>query len=509
MTNLITTFQERYSDWLTALIQHLQLSLLSLLIAIVIALPLGMILSRKQKASEFALQGTGVLQTIPSLALLGLLIPLVGIGTIPALIALVLYALFPVLQATITGLQGVDPSLIEAGTAFGMTRWERLKVFEIPLAMPVIVSGIRTSAVMIIGTATLAALIGAGGLGTFITLGIDRSNSSLILIGAISSALLAVLFNIGLKVLERSRIKTVLISLMLLFAGLLGSYLPHIISHSTQSDTIVIAGKLGAEPDILINMYKELIEQETDMKVELKSNFGKTDFLYQALKSGNIDIYPEFTGTVTASLLKPAPEVSTDANQVYQMARDGIKKQDGLDYLKPMAYQNTYALAVRKDFAEANNIKTISDLAKVQNQLKAGLSAEFTDRNDGYPGLERLYGLNFTYLSMEPSLRYQAIANQEVNLIDVYSTDSQIKQNNLVVLEDDKALFPPYQGAPLLRKGLLKEHPELEKVLNQLSGKITAEEMTDMNYQVDVEGKEAADVAHDYLVKEGLIKENK
>ena len=191
MSKLLTTFQERFGNWLTALGQHLQLSLLTLMIAILIAVPLAIYLSTRHRTSNWVLQIAGIFQTIPSLALLGLFIPIMGIGTLPALTALVIYALFPILQNTITGLRGIDPSLEEAGVAFGMTKWERLKKFEIPLAMPVMMSGVRTSAVMIIGTATLAALIGAGGLGSFILLGIDRRNYSLILIGALSSALLS------------------------------------------------------------------------------------------------------------------------------------------------------------------------------------------------------------------------------------------------------------------------------------------------------------------------------
>ena len=199
MTKLVDTFVDRFHEWAVALGQHIQLSLVTLLVAIVIAIPAAILLSHHKKGAALMLQVTGILQTIPSLALLGLFIPLMGIGTLPALSALVIYAIFPIFQSTLTGLSGIDPSLIEAGEAFGMTKLERLKKFEIALAMPVIMSGIRTSAVITIGTATLAALIGAGGLGSFILLGIDRNNSSLILIGAISSTILAIFFNLLLK----------------------------------------------------------------------------------------------------------------------------------------------------------------------------------------------------------------------------------------------------------------------------------------------------------------------
>ena len=230
MTNLIATFQDRFSDWLTALSQHLQLSLLTLLLAILLAIPLAVYLRYHEKLADWVLQIAGIFQTIPSLALLGLFIPLMGIGTLPALTALVIYAIFPILQNTITGLKGIDPSLQEAGIAFGMTRWERLKKFEIPLAMPVMMSGIRTAAVLIIGTATLAALIGAGGLGSFILLGIDRNNASLILIGALSSAVLAIAFNLLLKVMEKAKLRTIFsgFALVTILLGL--SYSPALLA---------------------------------------------------------------------------------------------------------------------------------------------------------------------------------------------------------------------------------------------------------------------------------------
>ena len=505
MSKLFATFQERFGDWLTALGQHLQLSLLTLLLAIFLAVPLAIYLSTRKRASNWVLQVAGIFQTIPSMALLGLFIPIMGIGTLPALTALVIYAIFPILQNTITGLQGIDPSLEEAGVAFGMTKWERLKKFEIPLAMPVIMSGIRTAAVMIIGTATLAALIGAGGLGSFILLGIDRNNASLILIGALSSAFLAIAFNLLLKWMEKAKLRTIFAAFAVMILGLGASYTPSLLP-KPEKENLVIAGKLGPEPEILANMYKILIEENTDMTVTVKPNFGKTTFLFEALKKGDIAIYPEFTGTVTESLLKPAPQVGHDPEGVYRAARDGIKKQDDLALLKPMAYQNTYAVAVPKKIAQEYGLKTISDLKKVEGQLKAGFTLEFNDREDGNKGLQKVYGLHLQVSTMEPALRYQAIQSGDIQITDAYSTDAELARYDLVVLEDDKQLFPPYQGAPLMKEALLKKHPELEGILNKLAGKITAEQMSQMNYQVGVEGKSANQVARDFLVKEGVIK---
>ena len=495
--NIVDTFIERKEDWGTALFQHLQISLLSLLIAIIIAVPLGIILSNNKKISEWFLQITGVFQTIPSLALLGLFIPFMGIGTVPAVVALVIYALFPILQSTLTGLSEIDPSLEEAATAFGMTKWEKLKKYQLALSMPILMGGVRTASIMIIGTATLAALIGAGGLGSFILLGIDRNNSALILIGAISSAVLAIIFGALIKFLQNKKPKTIVATLLSAVVAVTLSFTP---LAKTSNDKLVIAGKLGAEPEILI-------ENETDINVEVKPNFGKTSFLYEALKGGSIDIYPEFTGTVTTTLLKePVTNISNNPREVYEVAKEKILAQDRLVYLEPSEFQDTFALAVPEKYAKDNNVQKISDLKRVESSLTAGFSLEFNDREDGVLGLKKRYDLNLNIKTMEPALRYQAIANGDVNIIEVFSTDSKLITNKLKVLEDDKKLFPPYQGAPLLREETLKKYPQLTKILGKLAGKITTEEMTKMNYAVDVEGKSAYEVAKEYLQKEGLIK---
>ncbi|MEG3283293.1 ABC transporter permease/substrate-binding protein [Streptococcus suis] len=502
--NLFETFIERKDEWGIALFEHLRISLLALIIAIAIAVPLGLILSSKKRLTEWSLQITGIFQTIPSLALLGLFIPFMGIGTLPAVVALVIYAIFPILQGTLTGLGEIDPSLEEAATAFGMNKWEKLKKFKLVLAMPILMSGIRTASIMIIGTATLAALVGAGGLGSFILLGIDRNDSALILIGAVSSAVLAVLFGYGIRLLQDKKPKTILLALLVTLFTVGASYVP-MLNFSTKQ--LVIAGKLGAEPEILINMYKLLIEDRTDIKVEIKPNFGKTSFLYEALKSGSIDIYPEYTGTITSTLLKNSSmDLSTNSDEVYTYAKEAILEQDGLVYLAPMAFQNTYALAVTEDYAQKNGIEKISDLAKVQQTAVAGFSLEFNDREDGNIGLKNLYNLQLNVKTMEPALRYEAIKSGNVQIIEAYSTDSKVVTYKLKILEDDKQLFPPYQAAPLLSKETLEQYPELEQVLGVLAGKISTEEMTRMNYAVDVEGKSAEQVAREYLEQEGLLK---
>lgn len=504
MKELISTFQERQGELWNALFEHIQISFIALLIAMLIAVPLGILLTRRERVAEPIINVTAVLQTIPSLALLGLMIPLLGIGRVPAVIALVIYALLPILRNTYTGIKEVDPSLKEAASGIGMNPFRRLTRVELPLAMPVIMAGIRTAMVLIIGTATLAAFIGAGGLGDLILLGIDRNNMALILLGAIPAAILAIFFDLLLRWMAKLSYRKIGIILgIIVLAALLIAVIP---LFSKEQGQLKLAGKLGTEPEIITNMYKELIEEETDLSVEIKPGLGKTSFLFNALKADEIDGYLEFTGTVLGELVKETPKANTEA-EVYQQAKDSIMQQEKMILLEPMKYNNTYALAVKRSYAEKNGLKTISDLSKVKNNIRAGFTLEFNDREDGYKGIQKKYNLKFSHVNtMEPKIRYQAVESNKIDLIDAYSTDAELEKYDMVVLKDDQHLFPPYQGAPLLKEETVKKYPEVVKALNKLGGQISDEEMQQMNYEVAYKKKKAADVAHAFLKKKQLIK---
>ncbi|MBU7218703.1 ABC transporter permease/substrate-binding protein [Staphylococcus gallinarum] len=504
MTEILQTLSDRRGQLLTTIFEHIQISFIALLIAALIGVPLGILLTKTKKLSEIVMNIAAILQTIPSLALLGLMIPLFGIGKVPAVIALVVYALLPILRNTYTGIAEVDPSLVEAAKGIGMKPGRRLTKVELPIAMPVIMAGIRTAMVLIIGTATLAALIGAGGLGDLILLGIDRNDSSLILIGAIPAALLAILFDLALRYMQGLSYKKLIISLTIIVIVLLLVIIAPLLAQ--KGEKVTLAGKLGSEPSVITNMYKILIEKETDDTVEVKDGMGKTSFLFNALKSDDIDGYLEFTGTVLGELTKEDLK-SKQEDKVYQQAKDSLEKKYDMTMLKPMKYNNTYALAVKRDFAKKHNIKTIGDLNKVSDQIKPGFTLEFNDRSDGYPAVKKAYNLDISKpKTMEPKLRYQAIKSGDINLIDAYSTDAELKQYDMVVLKDDKHVFPPYQGAPMFKEKYLKEHPEIKKPLNQLANKISDEDMQQMNYDVTVKKKDPYQVAKDYLEREHILK---
>ena len=502
--NFFQVFYERKEEFFKAVLEHIQISFYALVIALIIAIPLGIYLTYKKKIAEIIIGLTAVMQTIPSLALLGLLIPVMGLGRKPAITALVIYALLPLLRNTYTGINGVDPVYMVASRAMGMNKMQQLFKVQLPLAMPVIMAGIRTATVLIIGTATLASLIGAGGLGKLILLGLDRNNMNLILLGAIPSALLAVLFDFVLKKLENKNWKVIVISFMSLFIIFLAGNL--VMNKQSKKDKIVISGKLGTEPEILINMYKLLIEDEMNVDVELKSGFGNTSFNFNALKSGDVDIYPEFSGTAVFTFLNETP-VNNNAEDVFNQAKKGMETKFKMVMLKPMKYNNTYAIAVSKKFANENNLKTISDLVRVKDKIKAGFTREFNDREDGYLGLKKLYQFEIPNIKeFEPKLRYVAVQSGNINLVDAYSTDPELAQYNMVILKDDKHLFPPYQGSPMMREETLKKYPKLKEILEKLSGKISDEEMSTMNYRVSVKGERAEDVAREYLRNAVIIK---
>ncbi|WP_152658032.1 ABC transporter permease/substrate-binding protein [Oceanobacillus sp. CFH 90083] len=506
MSSFIEVLQNRQDMLFQAIWEHLQISLISLGIAILIAVPLGLMLTRYPRVAEPIIGITAVLQTIPSLAVLAFLIPFLGIGPQPAIVALVLYGLLPILRNTYTGIDGVDPALREAARGMGMNTRKQLMRVDLPLAMPVIMAGIRTSMVLIVGTTTIAALIGAGGLGDIILLGLDRGGEiSLVLLGAIPAALLAIILDFILRLFERlSKKYGIQAFIAMLVMVVLAITVPFMMPGNEKGD-IVIAGKLGSEPEIIMNIYKIIIEEESDITVDLEPNLGKTDMVFNALQQGSIDIYPEFTGTVIVSLLDEQAE-SNEAEEVYIQARDGIKEAYNLELLEPMLFNNTYTVAVTEEFAEENNLNDISDLKLIENNVTAGFTLEFNDRYDGYVGMQDVYNLDFNEVNtMDPGLRQGAIESGEVDVIDAYATDSYMVELGLISLRDSENLFPPYQGAPLMRADTLEQYPELEDILNQLHGQITDEEMREMNYQVDYEDAFAEDVAREYLIEKGFI----
>lgn len=268
---------------------------------------------------------------------------------------------------------------------------------------------------------------------------------------------------------------------------------------------IKIGSKDFGESIVLGEMFAQLTEANTDLKVTRKLNMGGTFVCFEAIKKGDIDIYPEYTGTgLTAQLKK---DVVGDPEEAYRIVSEEFDKQFGITWLEPLGLNNTYTLAVSNEVYEKYGMETYSDLAKVSGELVFGADHEFFNRQDGFEGLVDVYGFQFKGepKKMDISLKYQAIGNGDMDVTDIFATDGPIRQYNLKVLTDDKGFFPPYYAAPIVRNETLEKHPELKELLNQLGGKIDDDTMTELNYLVDVEGQSVESVAQNFLSEQGLI----
>jgi osmoprotectant transport system permease protein len=375
--SLFSFMREHSGKIFSQLVAHIGLTFISLLIAIIIGVPLGIFISKRKNFSGTVLGFVGVLQTIPSIALLGFMIPLLGIGPKPAIVALFLYALLPIVRNTYTGIAGVDAAVKDAATGMGMSGIQMLTKVELPLAMPVILAGIRTATVINVGVATLAAYIAAGGLGEFIFGGIALNNTNMILAGAIPAALLAIVLDFILSKVQHVKLKKIRTVIWLL-------------------------------PSALI----------------ILSSF----------------------------------------------------------YLLPDIYGS---------------------------KMLAGFTPEFMGRADGYPGLKKVYHLNIRNVVVSDAVMYKAAYEKKLDVISGYSTDGRLKAFDLVVLQDDKHVFPPYYVAPVIRESVLQKNPSLENILNLLAGLINDSMMTALNYRVDYLKQSPDKVAKDFLAEHHLYKESR
>ncbi|MGG6313377.1 glycine betaine ABC transporter substrate-binding protein [Paenibacillus macerans] len=265
---------------------------------------------------------------------------------------------------------------------------------------------------------------------------------------------------------------------------------------------ITIGSKNFTENVLLAHMMADLIEAKTDIKVKRTMNLGGSNVVWNALKNNEVQLYPDYTGTIVANYYQE--ETSTSEDTLTKTKE--LVQQDGLMFLEPFGINNTYTLAVTQDTAEQYNLKTFSDLAKVSQDMVLGVEFEFLDRDDGYPGIQKLYNMNFKDAKgMDHGIMYQAIEDGETDVTNAYATDAQIKAHNLVILEDDKEFFPPYDAGPVIRQDTLEQYPELTEVLNALQGQMTEEEMQRLNAEVDLEGLKEDEVARDFLAEKGLL----
>jgi len=497
---------EHRQELATLFAQHVFLVAVSTTIAVLIGVPLGIFASRRPRLAAPFVAIANIAQTVPSLAMFGFLLPVPligGVGARAALAVLILYGLLPIVRSTIVGITGIDRSIKEAGVGMGMTPRELLRQIELPLALPSIVAGIRVAAVVGVGSATIAAAIGAGGLGQYIYRGLSMVDSSVILAGAIPAALLALGVDGGLLWLERrlsprrgrkSRRAAEAVALSLIGVLLAGSA----VLSARASSSIVVGSKNFTEQLILGEIVAQTIERETGLKVERRLNLGGTLICDRALLSGDIDVYVEYTGTALTAIFHQQP--SNDPRAVTEKVRE-LYAGTGRTLLAPLGYDNTFAILVRGADARARGLRTIDDAAKVTPEWKAGFGYEFLERPDGYKGLAKTYGLTFRAPPqvMDLTLSYRALASGQVDLIAGDATAGLIKALDLFQLADNRRYFPPYDAVPVAHASTLLRYPQVRRALERLAGRITAADMREMNNAADARRENPADIARSFL----------
>lgn len=505
--------KQNWPELLTLTREHIFLVFISTGFAVLFGVPLGILLTRVKSLRTPILGFANIMQTVPSLALFGLLIPIPfigGIGARTAIIALALYALLPVIRNTVTGILGIDPKVREAAIAMGMTGGQILKMVELPLAMPVILTGIRVAVVISVGVATVAAAVGAGGLGTYIFRGLRQNDNNLLFSGALASAVLALMCDFALGQLEKSYaigervsagrrrfvslgvagVLTVIVGL-----GLISNFRSEIPNKSVEGDSgapkkVIVGSKDFTESVILAEILAQMLEKQgvvVERKLELGGNLA-----HDGLLSKQIDVYPEYTGTAYTAILKHPP--ITDPQAVYDQTSAEYADKFGLAVSPPLGFSNDFAILVRGDVARKNNLKTISDAVRIAKNWQAGFGQDFMSRGDGYPGFSKAYGFNLAKQprEMDLSLTYRALQSSELDIIAGNSTDGLIAALDLFQLADDKHYFPPYQAVYIRRKDAAEK---LNATFEKLKNAISTDEMRRLNYEVDGKKLTPKDVA--------------
>lgn len=487
---------------------HLQLTMVALLLGTLFSVPMGVLARRVPWLERVVLGVASVVQTIPSLALLAVMVPLLAalhltsIGYLPALVGLFLYSMLPILRNTVTGIAGVDPAVIEAAKSVGMTGRQQLLRVELPLAMPMIVAGIRTSTVWVVGTATLSTPIGARSLGNYIFSGLQTRNFTAVLVGCVAAAALALVLDGLIRALEhgirrgaRALVGLSLGILLLLYLFTFATLASRLLE-TEERRPIVVGSKTFTEQYILSEVIARQIRQVTGHPTRLVQSLGST-VAFDALRAGEIDVYVDYSGTIWATIMHR--NAIADRQQVLRQTEAFLRKRHGVRLVGDLGFENAYALAMRGEHARRLGLKRISDLTPHAPRLCIGGDYEFFSRPE-WSALQRTYGLEFKRRrSMDSSLMYQAAAQGNVDVFSAFSTDGRITALDLVVLEDDQGAIPPYDAVILTSPRLERESPDVVKALGQLVRTIDQERMRQMNLAVDRDKQSPATVAKKFL----------
>ena len=472
--------------------QHVILSISAVTLGIVLGLPLAMASLSAPRWRFVLLSVVGLVQTIPSLALLALFYPLLlglslltsaafgvqfsALGFLPSVIALTLYSMLPIIRNTVTGIMGVDPAVKQAAMGVGMTPMQSLVRVEFPLALPTIMAGIRTASVWVIGTATLSTPVGQTSLGNYIFTGLQTQNWIFVLFGCVAAAVLALVVDALLGAVEtaltrRDRRRLAASAVVLLCVVAAGSF-PYFTAAGTQ---YVIGSKPFAEQYILASLLQQRLSAAHLSGVQ-RAGLGST-VAFDALKGGDVDAYVDYSGTIWTNYMHRTDYPSRDA---ILSEIDAWLQMQHVKLLGKLGFENAYALAMRRDKAEALGVKTIADLAKQSATLSIAGDLEFFSRPE-WKALQRDYGLSFRdQRVLQGTFMYRAVADGEVDVISAYSSDGEVAQYDLITLDDPQQSLPPYD-AMLLISPKRAGDGALLAALSPLIGAISIERMRKAN----------------------------
>lgn len=475
---------------------HVVLSASAIGLAMLIALPLAVWASRSPVIARLSLSLASLVQTIPALALLALFFPLLlslrsvfgeglpTLGFLPALMALTLYALLPILRNAVTAQANLDPGVLEAADGVGMTRWQKLALVEAPLSAPFIMAGIRTASVWTIGAATLATTIGQPSLGDPIFAGLQTQNWALVVAGCLVSAGLALvadwlLWWVERGIDERKRWKWAA-ALMAVVAGVTAALVSQ--SGGSEERRIVIASKQFSEQYILAQLIGSRLEA-AGYAVEYRDGLGSA-VVHSAVASSSIDISVDYTGTIWTNYLKRTDNPGREA--MYRTIRDWEMRENGVRVLGRLGFENAYAFAMRQDRAAALGVTSLADLAAKAPRLTIGGDPEFFERPE-WIAVRDAYGLGFgRSRNFAPTFMYNALQSGEADVISAYTSDGRIAADKLVVLKDPEGALPSYDAMLMLSPRIAGDK-DVIAALQPLIGAISVEAMREANLAVDRE----------------------
>ncbi|WP_448659065.1 ABC transporter permease/substrate-binding protein [Sphingomonas sp. CJ99] len=475
--------------------QHLILAGSALLLGLILSVPLAVAAARRPWAARIALGLASLVQTIPALALLALFYPvllslsgLVGggvpaLGFLPALLALTLYAVLPILRNIVTGLNGLDPAVIEAADGMGMTGWQKLWLVEAPLVAPIAMAGIRTAAVWTIGAATLSTTVGQPSLGDLIFAGLQTQNWALVLAGCMASAGLALAADGLLGLIERGlkarRRWMVWGGLAAMLGAVLLALAPALLP-AAQGRVVTIGAKGFSEQFILARLIGRRLEA-AGYRVRYREGLGSA-VVFAALKSGEIDLYVDYSGTIWTNEMRRSDVPSREA--IVRGVGQWAAKEHSVTLLGSLGFENAYAFAMRRAEAERLGIDSLDDLVPASPGLSFATDVEFLERPE-WAAIQRAYPIRFKSATpYNPSFMYRAIGSGQADVISAFSSDGRIAAQDLKVLADPRQAIPGYDAILMLAPGRA-EDAALVAAVRPLIGAIPVEAMREANWMVD------------------------